>query len=149
MELLFIKHFPKLKTLRSKAKLKSEIVKSDDEENAVYEMTLQHQQLKAGEGNTIYMDNVSALIQQINGNPYMRKVKPYLLFSVLFRKSGYLMKRTAYQANIENLFEYVNYSIGKDNGKNFSDYGFGIELYEHLRCFYMEDKTVDVPLSDY
>lgn len=138
-----------LKTLRSKAKLKPEMVKSDDEENAVYEMTLQHQQLKAGEGNTVYMDNVSALIQQINGNPYMRKVKPYLLFSVLFRKSGYLMKRTAYQANIENLFEYVNYSIEKDNGKNFSDYGFGVELYEHLRRFYMEDKTVDIPLSDY
>ena len=59
------------------------------------------------------------------------------------------MKRTAYQANIENLFEYVNYSIEKDNGKNFSDYGFGVELYEHLRRFYMEDKTVDIPLSNY
>ena len=101
-----------LKTLRSKAKLKPEIVKSDDEENVVYEMTLQHQQLKAGEGNTIYMDNVSAFVQQINGNPYMRKVKPYLLFSVLFRKSGYLKKRTAYQANIENLFECVKHGKG-------------------------------------
>lgn len=39
--------------------------------------------LEAGEGNTIYMDNVSAFVQQINGNPFVRKVKPYLQNKVL------------------------------------------------------------------
>ena len=51
--------------------------------------------LEAWEGNTKYMDNVSAFVQQINGNPYMRKMKPYLQNKVLQRtKSRYNVFQT-------------------------------------------------------
>lgn len=127
----------------------SAVVSVPEEETAVYRLSLQYQELSEGEDSHVYADNVAALVQQINSHPECRKIKPFLLFAALHRKGGYMLKRPHFQVNLENLLESAFYHIEKDNGKNFKDYRFGVELYEHFRRFYAEDLSVDLAFSDY
>ncbi len=127
----------------------SGVVSVPEEEMAVYRISLQYQELSEGEHSHVYADNVVALVQQINSHPECRDIKPFLLFAALHRKGGYLLKRPHFQVNLENLLEPAFYHIEKDNGKNFKDYRFGVELYEHFRRFYAEDLSVDSAFSDY
>ncbi len=127
----------------------SAVVSVPEEETTVYQLSLQYQELSEGEHSHVYADNVAALVQQINSHPECRKIKPFLLFAALHRKGGYMLKRPHFQVNLENLLESAFYHIEKDNGKNFKDYRFGVELYEHFRRFYAEDLSVDLAFSDY
>ncbi|MBQ8011804.1 MAG: hypothetical protein IJ265_09635 [Oscillospiraceae bacterium] len=125
------------------------VVSVPEEEMAVYRLSLKHQELSEGEGSPVYADNVAALVQQVNSHPAVRNIKPFLLFAALHRKGGYLLKREHFQVNLENLLESAFYHIEKDNGKNFKDYRFGVELYEHFRRLYAADASVDLAFSDY
>lgn len=127
----------------------SAVVSVPEEETTIYRLSLQYQELSEGEDSPVYADNVVALVQQINSHPEGRNIKPFLLFAALHRKGGYLLKREHFQVNLENLLESAFYHIEKDNGKNFKDYRFGVELYEHFKRFYAEDLSVDLAFSDY
>ncbi len=41
------------------------------------------------------------------------------------------------------IFQYQEYNILKDNGKNFNQYQSELELYDHLRRAYLEDADID------
>ncbi len=84
-----------------------------------------------------------------DGCSVCRNIKPFLLFAALHRKGGYLLKREHFQVNLENLLEPAFYHIEKDNGKNFKDYRFRVELYAHFRRLYAADASVDLAFSDY
>ncbi|MDE6664778.1 MAG: hypothetical protein K2K14_01100 [Ruminococcus sp.] len=79
----------------------------------------------------------------------MQSVKPYVIFAVLTRKNKLIMKRENYSPNIRNIFQYQEYRIENDNGKNFNSYQSYIELYEHLKRFYLDSPEVDMNFSDY
>lgn len=58
-----------------------------------------------------------------------------------------MTERQNYSPNIANVFEYMDYRISSDNGKNFDTYQSYTELYEQLRRHY-EDEC-DMELTDY
>ena len=141
---------PRLEKLLSAAKIKNNILKdTSDESAAVYRLSLQHGILRKDEENEIYIDNIAALLQQINTNPYLHEVKPYLIAYVLSHRSGYMLSRENYQPNLESALRYTEYNIYEDNGKNFKSYQQSIELYMALRSYYQNQETVDIAFSDY
>ncbi|MDE5771955.1 MAG: hypothetical protein K2I06_10085 [Ruminococcus sp.] len=120
-----------------------------EEQSEVYRMSLKHEFLKCGRKNEIYFENIGELIRQINSCKELQSVKPYVIFAVLTRKNKLIMERENYSPNIRNIFRYQEYRIECDNGKNFDSYQSYIELYEHMRRFYLDSPEVDIAFSDY
>lgn len=140
----------KLKNLLSAVKMKMYGFKNVTEEaNAVCRISTQYDLLAQEQGNAVYEDNTTALLQQIEANPYLREVKPYLIAYVLSHRSGYMLSRENYQPNLESALRYTEYNICEDNGKNFKSYQQSIELYMALRSYYQNHESVDIAFSDY
>ena len=59
------------------------------------------------------------------------------------------MNREHFIPNLQAAFQYQDYHIDFDNGKNFDNYQCYIELYETLRQFYRDDSNVNLPFCDY
>ena len=140
----------KLENLLNAVKMKMYGFKDVTEEaNSIFQISMQYDLLSQEQDNTIYEDNVTALLQQIEANPYLREVKPYLIAYVLSHRSGYMLTRENYQPNLESALRYTEYNIHEDNGKNFKSYQQSIELYMALRSYYQSHETVDIAFSDY
>lgn len=132
--------------------MKTPYKNSDDnleEQSDIYRMSLKHEFLYCGRKNEIYFENIGELIREINSCKELQSVKPYIIFAVLTRKNKLIMERESYSPNIRNVFQYQNYRIECDNGKNFDSYQSYTELYEHLRRFYIDSPEVDIAFSDY
>ena len=142
-----LKAIMKQKMMRSR--LEKLLKDSSDESAAIYRLSLQHGLLRKDEENEIYMDNITALLQQINTNPYLCEVKPYLIAYVLAHRSGYMLSRENYQPNLESALRYTEYNIYQNNGKNYKSYQRSIELYTTLRRCYWNDVNVDIAFSDH
>ncbi|MDE5620844.1 MAG: hypothetical protein K2O29_03870 [Ruminococcus sp.] len=120
-----------------------------EEQSDIYRMSLKHEFLYCGRKNEIYFENIGELVREINSCKELQSVKPYIIYAVLTRKNKLIMERESYSPNIRNVFQYQNYRIECDNGKNFDSYQSYIELYEHLRRFYIDSTEVDIAFSDY
>ena len=113
------------------------------------ELTNQHTFLYGAAKKQNYRDNLSSLLMHLNSNDNLKTIKPYLLFAMLSRKHGMMQNRAYYMPNLLTAFQYQEYQIYEDNGKNFNLYQSYLELYDHLRCSYEEDDTVNISLCDY
>lgn len=120
-----------------------------EESDLLYHLTIQHTFLYESVGNEIYRDNLNALVIYLNGNEKLRLVKPYIIFAVLARKTGMMQKRERFMPNLKAVFQYQDYNIYKDNGKNFNLYQSELELYDHLQRSYIDDDDVDMELCDF
>lgn len=125
-------------------------IDSKEETDFIYNLTIKHTFLHSkSKGNEIYKDNLNALIININSDEKLKLVKPYLIFAVLSRKTGMMQKRENFIPNLKAMFQYQDYNIYNDNGKNFNQYQSNLELYDHLRRSYLEDADSDISLCDY
>ena len=137
--------------------VKLHLKKSDSTENhddsqefqQLYELTTQHTFLYGAGKNPIYRDNLHSLLIHINQNEILESIKPYLFFAILSRKHGMMQNREHFIPNLQTAFQYQEYQIYTDNGKNFNLYQSYLELYDHLRRFYESDHTTNLSLCDY
>lgn len=113
------------------------------------ELTGQHTFLYGATSNQIYRDNLQLLLMHLNSNEKLKTVKPYLLFAVLSRKHGMMQGREHFMPNLQTACQYQKYQIATDNGKNFNFYQSYLELYDHLRRFYMQDSSIDIAFCDF
>ena len=115
----------------------------EEEADFLYRLTIQHTFLHESIENEIYRDNLNALMIHINSDEKLKSVKPYVIFAVLVRKTGMMQKREHFMPNLKAVFQYQEYRIFKDNGKNFNRYQSELELYDHLRRSYSDDADID------
>ncbi len=123
--------------------------KYEEDFDLLYQLTIQHTFLHDSIKNKVYKDNLNDLQMYINNDETLRLVKPYIIFAVLARKTGMMLKRERFIPNIKAVFQYQEYNIYKDNGKNFSQYVSKVELYDHLQRAYIDDSDVDMELCDF
>lgn len=131
--------------LKKPIKIKS--IECAEESDFLYHLTIQHTFLHDSIKNEVYKDNLKSLLIHINSDENLRCVKPYLIFAVLARKTGMMQKREHFIPNLRAVFQYQDYNIYKDNGKNFNRYQSELELYDHLQRSYIDD--VDIELCDF
>lgn len=120
-----------------------------EESDLLYHLTIQHTFLYESVGNEVYKDNLNALLTYVNSDETLRRVKPYILFAVLARKTGMMQNRPHFMPNLKAVFQYQDYNIYRDNGKNFNLYQSELELYDHLQRSYIDDDDVDMELCDF
>ncbi|MCM1133693.1 MAG: hypothetical protein NC340_09515 [Ruminococcus flavefaciens] len=118
----------------------------NEESELLYQLTLQHDFI---EESTVYQDNLNALLNYINHDENMKLLKPYLIFAVLTRKHGMMQNRAGFIPNLKTVFQYQEYNIRSNNGKNFNNYKSYLELYDHLQRFYADDDEVDIELCGF
>lgn len=114
-----------------------------EESESLYHLTIQHTFLYNSIKNEVYKDNLKSLLIHINSDEKLKPIKPYIIFAVLARKTGMMQKRKHFMPNLKVIFQYQEYNILKDNGKNFNQYQSELELYDHLRRAYLEDADID------
>lgn len=121
-----------------------------EETEFLYQLTIQHTFLYESVENSVYKDNLNALVIYIHSDEKLIRVKPYIIFVALARKTGLMQKREHFMPNLKALFKYQDYNIYKDNGKNFNLYQSELELYDHLQRSYIdEEDNVDMKLCDF
>ena len=132
----------------SKSVTANAAAETDLEEQALlYRMAVQNTFLYKIKSGNIFLENVGELIRKVNANQQLKAIKPYVYFAILSRKHKMMMERPNYSPNIVNVFEYMDYRISTDNGKNFDTYQSYTELYEQLRRHYVGE--CDMELTDY
>ena len=141
----------KLNELREHLKKPVQIkhIECTEESDLLYHLTVQHTFLYESVGNEVYKDNLNALLMHINSDEKLKTIKPYMIFAVLARKTGMMQKREHFMPNLKAVFQYQNYNIYSDNGKNFNRYQSELELYDHLRRSYSDDNYIDTPFCDF
>lgn len=130
-----------LEYLKKPIKIKN--AECEEESDFLYHLTIQHTFLHDSIKNEVYKDNLKSLLIHINSDEKLKPIKPYIMFAVLARKTGMMQKRKHFMPNLKTIFQYQEYNILKDNGKNFNQYQSELELYDHLRRAYLEDADID------
>lgn len=130
-----------LEYLKKPIKIKD--AECEEESDFLYHLTIQHTFLHDSIKNEVYKDNLKSLLIHINSDEKLKPIKPYIIFAVLARKTGMMQKRAHFMPNLKAIFQYQEYNILKDNGKNFNHYQSELELYDHLRRAYLEDADID------
>lgn len=130
-----------LEYLKKPIKIKN--AECEEESDFLYHLTIQHTFLHDCIKNEVYKDNLKSLLIHINSDEKLKTIKPYIIFVVLARKTGMMQKRKHFMPNLKTIFQYQDYNILKDNGKNFNQYQSELELYDHLRRAYFEDANID------
>lgn len=130
-----------LEYLKKPIKIKN--AECEEESDFLYHLTIQHTFLHDCIKNEVYKDNLKSLLIHINSDEKLKTIKPYIIFVVLARKTGMMQKRKHFMPNLKTIFQYQEYNILKDNGKNFNQYQSELELYDHLRRAYLEDADID------
>lgn len=91
-------------------------------------------------------DNLIVVSESINTYFFLKKVKPMVYYQVYIKHTKKMTQDIGYFPNFEKLFEYTNYQLESDNGKNFKDFIQKCHLYSKLKeCF----PDADIPLCDY
>lgn len=116
------------------------------EQAILYEMAIQNTFLYKGKNN-VFLQNIGELVRLVNANELYRRIKPYVYFAVLSRRHSLMTTRENYSPNIPKMFEYQEYTIQRDNKKNFDTYQSYLELYAQLRESY--EGEIDGALTDY
>ena len=115
----------------------------------LYELTIQHTFLYGADKKPVYRENLQSLLIHLNSDAMLKSVKPYLIFAILSRKHGMMQNRENFMPNLQTAFQYQEYQIHTDNGKNFNMYQSYLELYDHLRRFYADDNAIDMSFCDF
>ena len=117
------------------------------EQAMLYEMAIENTFLYNARKNNIFLHNLGELVRLVNANECYRAVKPYIYFAVLSRKHKLMMEREHYSPNIPKIYDYQEYTIQRDNNKNFNTYQSYLELYGQFRESY--EGEIDGALTDY
>ncbi len=138
------KRFLELKKYKSK----NVMTETDREEQVIlYQMAVENTFLYKYRHSNIILENIGELVRQVNASEVYCQIKPYIYFTVLSRKHKMMAERKNYIPNIPKIFEYQEYKIYRDNGKNFDTYQSYLELYGQLRESYEDE--IDVEFTDY
>ena len=116
------------------------------EQAILYEMAIQNTFLYKGKNN-VFLQNIGELVRLVNTHELYRRIKPYVYFAVLSRRHSLMTTRENYSPNIPKMFDYQEYTIHRDNKKNFDTYQSYLELYAQLRERY--EGEIDGALTDY
>lgn len=135
------KYYELLEYLKKPTKIKD--AEYAEELDFLYHLTIQHTFLHDSIKNEVYQDNLKSLLIYINSDEKLKPVKPYIIFTVLARKTGMMQKRKHFMPNLKAVFQYQEYNILKDNGKNFNQYLSELELYDHLKRAYSDEADIE------
>lgn len=152
---LFMDYMKKQPVYKERLEKLVKSIKSDikdtinlEEQSALYTMSLEHDFIyKSGKNNT-YLMNIGELVRIVNSNEMLKIIKPYVYSAVLCRKHKMMLEREEYIPNIKDIFKFKEYKVHTDNGKKFNTYQSYIELYEHLRRYYLEDFIEENPVME-
>ena len=144
---LWLEQSDKMSALE-KYKSKSVATETDREEQVIlYQMAVENTFLYKYRHSNILLENIGELVRQVNASEVYSQIKSYIYFAVLSRKHKMMTERKNYIPNIPKIFEYHEYKIYKDNGKNFDTYQSYLELYGQLRESYEDE--IDGEFTDY
>ena len=129
------------KYLKKPVKKKNE--ECEEETDFLYHLTIQHTFLHDSIKNEVYKENLKYLLEHINCHEKLKSVKPYIIFGVLARKTGMMQKRRHFMPTLKAIFQYQDYNIYRDNGKNFNQYQSVLELYDHLKRAYIDEADIN------
>lgn len=121
---------------------------NDKEQRSLFNIAVKHKFLKKYKDSNIFLENIAELVRMVNSDKVYRQIKPYVYFAVLTHKKRPMTRRSGYQPNIQSIFDYQQYNIYDDNGKNFNTYEDYTLLYSDLVEKFNDNET-DIELSDY
>lgn len=98
------------------------------------------------ENKEVLLDNLTELDSVIKANDFLKPIKPLIYFQTYVRHRQKLLNKQAFSPNFKNLFEYKQYGISSDNGKNFAQYADYCDLYTRLKMLFTD---ADRGLCDY
>lgn len=91
----------------------------------------------------VLLQNLASLDLLIESNEELKRIAPLVYYQVLVHNHRKLFEKADFIVNPKTIFRYENYSIEKDNGKNFEQYERHCELYILLKeCFPETDKAL-------
>ena len=123
------------------------------EQAMLYEMAIENTFLyrflhkKDSKQRNLFLQNLGELVRLVNANECYRQIKPYVYTAVLTRRQKYMTGHEHYSPNIPKIFDYQEYSIRRDNNKNYGTYQSYLELYGQLRESY--EGEIDGTMTDY
>lgn len=81
--------------------------------------------------------------------PNLHKAAPFFFYQIIVRHTSRLASTKEFQFSLKNLWDYKEYRIQKNNGKNFVQYQSYMNLFLALCRYYKSDKSVDLQLCRY
>lgn len=78
-----------------------------------------------------------------------RMIMPLFLFQLMTRHTGRLATKENLEVSFKSLWNYKEYQISRDNGKNYKRYQLYIKLFVKLCKAYCGHNGVDLPLCQY
>lgn len=82
----------------------------------------------------VLRDNIADLDGMISAYEFLQPIKPLIYFQTCVKRRSKLLNSTDFSPNLKKLFEYTEYDIFEDNGKNFVQYAVYCELYVRLKA---------------
>lgn len=81
--------------------------------------------------------------------PSLHKAAPIFFYQAIVKHTSRLAAKKGFQFSLKNLWDYKEYRIQKNNGKNFIQYQNYMNLFLALCRYYKPDKSVDLQLCRY
>ena len=140
-----------IKTRKEKHRLMHEIkkcIKSENTNNESYYKEVFNLLAESGYADgvsdlSILRDNLADIECLINSTKGFDMIAPFVYYQALVRNAKKMLSKQDYSLNPESIFKYKEYSIEKDNGKNFDTYTDYIGLYlDLLDIFPKSDKEL-------
>lgn len=110
------------------AKNKEEIGGSEE----VFNLLVENGYAEDCDNLSILKDNLSAVENAIGSLTGFDEIAPFVYFQLLVRNANKMLNKEDYFFNPKSIFIYKNYTIDKDNGKNFDQYTDYCTLYADL-----------------
>lgn len=123
---------------------------SSDELEQIFQMYIELYEVQDNQDSRArLMDNIAHLLQLANSSKVLATWKPLFLYQAMTQHKKRLLKSADLHIDIGALWEYQQYKIEEDNGKNYKAYRKQLELFSHLCDITGKGETVDLPLCTY
>lgn len=95
----------------------------------------------------IFKYNMEIILGDINRLESYRKIAPLYIYQIIINHTSRLKKNKDIVINLKSLWNYKDYEIQKDNGKNFKQNRKNLEFFERLCSLFQKDTSVNILLN--
>lgn len=137
------------KTLPTSIRLtKSELAQCETEAEGLCGLYLKYFLFSKEEYPELYW-NLLSFCKVSRALPKLHKIAPFFFYQIMVKHTKRLLKVTGLQFSLKSLWDYKEYQIEKDNGKNYKKYKSYNKLFVALCKQFKQDPAVDIPLCRY